>query len=97
MVPPGLICAFSALRTRLLQGPGGDVAKTGLYPVRELVPSAGRIKDRVTMMRRQSAATKLLEPIDGSQKIYSDDIATIHLRKAGAVHTPEPAVDLKVT
>ena len=49
------------------------------------------------MMRRQSAATRLLEPIDGSQKIYSDDIATIHLRKAVAVHTPEPAVDLKVT
>ena len=46
-------------------------------------------------MRTQSAATKLLDHIDGWQKIYSDDIATIHLRKPGAVHTAEPAVDPK--
>ena len=46
-------------------------------------------------MRTQSAATKLLDHIDGWQKVYSDDIATIHLRKEGAVHTREPAVDAK--
>jgi hypothetical protein len=44
-------------------------------------------------MRTQSAATKLLDHVDGWQKIYSDDIATIHLRKSGAVHTREPGVD----
>ena len=48
-----------------------------------------------TLMRTQSAATKLLDHIDGWQKIYTDDIATIHLRKPGAVHTIEPAVDPK--
>jgi hypothetical protein len=29
------------------------------------------------------------------EKIYADDIATIHLRKPGALHTIEPAVDAK--
>jgi hypothetical protein len=48
-----------------------------------------------TLMRTQSAATKLLDHVDGWQKIYSDDIATIHLRKAGAPHTTQPAVDPK--
>ncbi len=41
-------------------------------------------KIEATLMRTQSAATKLLDHIDGWQKIYSDDIATIHLRKPGA-------------
>jgi hypothetical protein len=45
-----------------------------------------------TLMRTQSAATKLLDHLDGWQKVYSDDIATIHVRKAGARHTVEPAV-----
>lgn len=45
-----------------------------------------------TLMRTQSAATKLLDHVDGWQKIYADDIATIHLRKPGAVHTAAPAV-----
>ena len=48
---------------------------------------------QATLMRTQSAATKLLDHIDGWQKIYSDDVATIHLRKTGALHTAEPAVD----
>jgi hypothetical protein len=38
-------------------------------------------------MRTQSAATRLLDHIDRWQKLYADDIATIHLRKPGAVHT----------
>lgn len=45
-----------------------------------------------TLMRTQSAATKLLDHVDGWQKIYADDIATIHLRKAGAVHGAAPVV-----
>ncbi|BAM87916.1 conserved membrane hypothetical protein [Bradyrhizobium oligotrophicum S58] len=46
-----------------------------------------------TLLRTQSAATKLLDHVDGWQKVYADDIATIHLRKAGARHRAEPAVD----
>lgn len=45
-----------------------------------------------TLMRTQSAATVLLDHMDGWQKIYSDDVATIHLRKADAVHSAEPVV-----
>ena len=52
-------------------------------------------KIEATLMRSQSAATKLLDYIDGWQKMYADDIAAIHLRKSGAVHTIEPAVDPK--
>ena len=48
-----------------------------------------------TLMRTQSAATKLLDHMDGWQKIYSDDIATIHVRRPGAIHTLEPAIDPK--
>jgi hypothetical protein len=44
-------------------------------------------------MRTQSAATKLLDHMDGWQKIYSDEVATVHLRKTGTLHTVEPAVD----
>ena len=46
-------------------------------------------------MRTQSAATKLLDHLDGWHKAYSDDIATIFLRKQNALHTIEPAVDAK--
>ena len=48
-----------------------------------------------TLMRTQSAATKLLDHMDGWQKVYADDIATIHVRKPGAVHTAEPVVNPK--
>jgi hypothetical protein len=53
-------------------------------------------KIEATLMRTQSAATKLLDHVDGWQKIYADDIATIHVRKHGAGHTVEPAVDPRV-
>jgi hypothetical protein len=49
-----------------------------------------------TLMRTQSPATILLDHIDGWQKVYSDDIATIHVRKVGAAHTVEPVVSAKV-
>ena len=48
-----------------------------------------------TLLRSQSAANKLLDHVDGWQKVYSDDIATIHVRTSGAAHTAEPAVDSK--
>jgi hypothetical protein len=49
-------------------------------------------KIEATLLRTQSAATKLLDHIDGWQRVYSDDIATIHVRNAGAAHTVEPVV-----
>ena len=45
-----------------------------------------------TLMRTQSAATTLLDHMDGWQKVYSDELATIHLRKSGALHSVEPRV-----
>jgi hypothetical protein len=52
-------------------------------------------KIEATLMRTQSAATKLLDHIDGWQKVFADDIATIHLRMPSAVHKIEPAVDTR--
>jgi hypothetical protein len=49
-----------------------------------------------TLIRTENPAAKLLDHVDGWQKVYSDDIATIHVRKAGALHTVEPAVDATV-
>jgi hypothetical protein len=46
-----------------------------------------------TLMRTQSAATKLLDHLDDWQKVYADDIATIHVRKQGAVHSAGPVLD----
>jgi len=66
---------------------------SGLMEPENLFRLLDEYRIEATLMRTQSAATKLLDHIDGWQKIYSDDIATIHLRKADAVHTREPAVD----
>jgi hypothetical protein len=68
-------------------------AASGLMEPENLFRLLDDYKIEATLMRTQSAATKLLDHVDGWQKIYSDDIATIHLRKSGAVHTREPAVD----
>jgi hypothetical protein len=70
-------------------------AASGLMEPENLFRLLDDYKIEATLMRTQSAATKLLDHIDGWQKIYSDDIATIHLRKADAVHTRKPAVDAK--
>ena len=68
-------------------------AASGLMEPDNLFRLLEEYKIEATLMRTQSAATKLLDHIDGWQKIYSDGIATIHLRKPGTVHTREPAVD----
>jgi hypothetical protein len=68
---------------------------SGLMEPENLFRLLDQYKIEATLMRTQSAATKLLDHMDGWQKVYSDDIATIHLRKEGAVHTREPAVDAK--
>jgi hypothetical protein len=52
-------------------------------------------KIEATLMRTQSAASKLLDHMDGWQKVYADDIATIHIRKPDAIHSIEPVVDPK--
>ncbi len=70
-------------------------AASGLMEPENLFRLLDQYKIEATLMRTQSAATKLLDHIDGWQKIYSDDIATIHLRKAEAVHTTDPAVAWK--
>jgi hypothetical protein len=68
-------------------------AASGLMEPDNLFHLLEQYKIEATLMRTQSAATKLLDHVDGWQKVYSDDVATIHLRKAGAVHTVEPAVE----
>ena len=45
-----------------------------------------------TLMRTESGASRLLAHVDGWEKAYTDDIATLYLRKTGAVHGAEPAV-----
>ena len=70
-------------------------AASGLMEPENLFRLLEQYNIEATLMRTQSAATKLLDHVDGWQKIYADDIATIHVRKAGAVHTAEPAVDPK--
>jgi hypothetical protein len=66
---------------------------SGLMEPENLFRLLDAYKIEATLLRTQSAATKLLDHIDGWQKIYSDGIATIHLRKHDALHTREPAVD----
>ncbi len=68
---------------------------SGLMEPEKLFRLLDQYDIEATLLRTQSASTKLLDHIDGWQKVYSDDIATIHVRKAGAVHTIEPAVDPK--
>ena len=70
-------------------------AASGLMQPDNLFRLLDQYKIEATLMRTQSAATKLLDRVDGWQKVYADDIATIHLRKPGAVHTVGPAVDSK--
>ncbi len=70
-------------------------AASGLMEPENLFRLLDEYRIEATLMRTQSAATKLLDHIDGWQKVYADDVATIHLRKAGAIHTIEPAVDPK--
>jgi hypothetical protein len=71
-------------------------AASGLMEPQNLFRLLEEYKIEATLMRTQSAATKLLDHVDGWQKVYADDIATIHLRRPGAVHAIEPVVKPKV-
>ena len=68
-------------------------AASGLMEPENLFRLLEQYRIDATLMRTQSAATKLLDHIDGWQRAYADDIATIHVRKAGAMHTAEPVID----
>ena len=70
-------------------------AASGLMEPENLFRLLEEYKIEATLMRTQSAATKLLDHMDGWQKVYADDIATIHVRKPDATHTLEPAIDPK--
>jgi hypothetical protein len=67
-------------------------AASGLMKPESLFRLLDEYRIEATLMRTQSAATTLLDHIDGWHKVYTDDIATIHVRKPGAVHAAEPAV-----
>lgn len=70
-------------------------AASGLMEPDNLFRLLDDYKIEATLLRTQSAATKLLDHMDGWQKVYADDIATIHVRTSGARHTAEPAIDPK--
>jgi hypothetical protein len=70
-------------------------AASGLSQPENLFRLLDEYKIEATLMRTQSAANKLLDHIEGWQKVYADDIATIHVRKPDAGHTIEPAVNPK--
>jgi hypothetical protein len=70
-------------------------AASGLMEPENLFRLLDQYKIEATLMRTQSAATKLLDHMDGWRKVYSDDIATIHVRAPGAAHTLQPAIDPK--
>jgi hypothetical protein len=68
-------------------------AASGLMEPENLFRLLDQYRIEATLMRTQSAASKLLDHVDGWQKVYTDDIATIHVRKASAAHVVEPIVD----
>jgi hypothetical protein len=68
-------------------------AASGLMEPDNLFRLLDEYQIEATFLRTQSAATKLLDHMDGWQKVYTDDVATIHLRKAGSLHSVEPAID----
>jgi hypothetical protein len=45
-----------------------------------------------TLLRAKSPASLLLDHVDGWQKVFSDEVAVIHLRRPGALHVAEPPV-----
>ena len=49
-------------------------------------------KIEATLMRTETSANRLMAHIDGWQKFYADDIATIYVRTPGAVHATAPLV-----
>ncbi len=67
-------------------------AASGLMEPDNLFRLLDQYQIDATLMRTQSAATKLLSHVDGWQKAYADDIATIFVRNPSVVHSVEPVV-----
>src|SRR3979411_2045896 len=65
---------------------------SGLMEPENLFRLLEQYKIEATLMRTQSAATKPLDHIDGWPKIFADNNAPIHVRKAGSMPTDKPAV-----
>lgn len=68
---------------------------SGLSEPDELFRLLEQYHIQATLLRTQSAAARLLDHVDGWHKVYNDDVATIHVRKAGGSHTAEPPVEPK--
>jgi hypothetical protein len=64
-----------------------------LKPPEQLFRMLDDYKIEATLLRTEDAATKLFDHLDGWQKVFTDDIATIHVRRPGAPHIAEPVVD----
>ena len=67
-------------------------AASGLMKPENLFRLLDEYRIEATLMRTQSAATKLLDHIDGWQKVYADDICDASTSQSRAVHTGEPRV-----
>lgn len=70
-----------------------QTAAVRLRPPSKLFRMLDDYNIEATLLRTEDPATKLLDHVDGWQKVYSDDIATIHLRKPGAPHSVEPRIE----
>ncbi len=68
-------------------------AAVRLRPPAKLFELLDRYRIDATLLGTADPATKLLDQVDGWQKVFSDEIATIHLRRPGAVHSIEPKID----
>src|SRR5258705_5855576 len=66
-------------------------AASGLMEPENLFRLLEEYKIEATLMRTQSAATKLLDHLDGWQKDYPDDIASFFFRKQDEWHPSERA------
>jgi hypothetical protein len=53
-------------------------------------PEDGKID--TTLTRTLRAANRLLDHIDGCQKVYSSDVAMLHVRASGAAQMVNPPV-----
>lgn len=67
-------------------------AATKLDPPQKLFDMLDEYQADATLLRSGSPAAMLLDHVDGWRKIFADDIATVHLRDAAAIHTVSPRV-----
>lgn len=68
-------------------------AAVRLRPAAKLFGLLDSYRIDATLLRSEDAVTELLDHVDGWQRVYSDEVATIHLRKPGAAHSADPRID----